>query len=162
MEPPPNLTREQLWPRVLSLPTVAEHKGKPSGYGQAYNWTRYSIFWELPYWTKLLIWHSLDVIYIEKNVFEKIINTMMNVKDKTKDDLQAKDISTQCKRRRCIVQVIEDGEGSVHEVIRSAPYVLSKDQRKMVCEWICTLKFSNWYASNLGRCVDIRNALYIT
>ena len=39
-----------------------------------------------------------------------------------------------------------------------APYVLSKEHRKVVCEWIRKLKFSNGYASNLSRCMDVRNA----
>jgi len=159
-EPPPNFTGEQLWARVSSLPTVAEHKGKPSGYGQSHNWTRCSIFWKLPYWRTLLIRHTLHVMHIVKNVFEQVINTVMNVKDKTKDDIRVrKDMSTLCKWKRLDVQVVEEGDGSVREVMLPAPYVLTKDQRTMLCEWIHTLKFSDGYASNLGRCVDMKNAL---
>jgi len=99
-------------------------------------------------------------MHIEKNVFEQILNTVMNVKDKTKDGLRArKDMSTHCKRRRLAVQVIDDGEGSVREVMPPGPYVLTKDQRKKVCKWIRSLKFSYGYASNLGRCVDMRNGV---
>ena len=36
-------------------------------------------------------------------------------------------------------------------------YVLSKEQRKVLCEWICGLKFPDGYASNLSRCVDQTN-----
>jgi len=68
-------------------------------------------------------------------------------------------MSDHCKRRRLAVQVVEDGEGNAREVMPAAPYVLTKEQRKKVCEWIRTLKFSDGYASNLGRCVDIKNGV---
>ena len=95
------------------LPTALDHKGKVDGYGQSHNWTRRSILWKLPYWSKLLIRHNLDVMHIEKNVFDQIINTVMNAKYKTIDDLNArKDMLTHCKRRRPNVRVVEAGEGS--------------------------------------------------
>ena len=31
------------------------------------NWTKKSIFFDLPYWETLTIRHNLDVMYIEKN-----------------------------------------------------------------------------------------------
>ena len=155
--PPPKLTGEQVWSRVSSLPTASEHKGKVDGYGRSHNWTRRSIFWELPYWSKLLIRHNLDVMHIEKNVFEQIINTVLNVKDKTKDDLRAReDMRIHCKRRRLNVDVIADADGRRREVIPQAPYVLKREYRKVVCEWIRKVKFSYGYASNLSRCIDVK------
>jgi len=83
----------------------------------------------------------------------------MNVKDKTKDDLNVrKDMVTHCKCRRLNVGIVEAGEGSHREVMPQAPYVLHKEHRKLVCEWIRKLKFSDGYASNLSRCMDVRNA----
>jgi len=49
-----------------------------------------SIFWELPYWKTNLLRHNLDVMHIEKNVFENIFNTVMDVKGKTKDNIKAR------------------------------------------------------------------------
>ncbi|KAL4580977.1 hypothetical protein LXL04_017183 [Taraxacum kok-saghyz] len=40
---------------------------KPPGYGDTHHWVKRSIFWELPYWRKLLIRPNLDVMHIEKN-----------------------------------------------------------------------------------------------
>jgi len=144
---------------VSSLPKAIEHKGKVDNYGKTHKWTRRSIFWDLPYWSKLLIRYNLDVMHIENNVFDQIINTVMNVKSKTKDDLKSrKDMSTRCKHRRLNVRFVEVGEGSVREVMPPAPYVLTTDHRKVLFDWIRTLKFSDGYALNLGRCVDVRNA----
>jgi len=97
-------------------------------------------------------------VHIEKNALELIINTVVNVNTLTKDDLRSrKDMSTHCKRRRIDVRAIEVGEGSVREVMPPASYVLSKDLRKVLCDWIQSVKFSYGYASNLSRCVDMKN-----
>ncbi|XP_075504530.1 uncharacterized protein LOC142541970 [Primulina tabacum] len=53
-------------------------------------WKKKSIFFNLPYWKHLHVRHCLDVMHIEKNVFESLINTLMNVKGKTKDNVAAR------------------------------------------------------------------------
>jgi len=64
-----------------------------------HNWTRKSIFWELPYWQHQLLRHNLDVMYIEKNFFENIINNVMDVHRKTKDNAKSRmDVAEICDR----------------------------------------------------------------
>ncbi|XP_075497779.1 uncharacterized protein LOC142535021 [Primulina tabacum] len=53
-------------------------------------WKKKSIFFNLPYWKHLHVRHCLDVMHIEKNVFEYLINALMNVKGKTKDNVAAR------------------------------------------------------------------------
>ncbi|XP_075499249.1 uncharacterized protein LOC142537634 [Primulina tabacum] len=53
-------------------------------------WKKKSIFFNLPYWKHLHVRHCLDVMHLEKNVFESLINTLMNVKGKTKDNVAAR------------------------------------------------------------------------
>ena len=65
-------------------------KQKFPGFGLTHNWVKRSIFWELPYWKTNLLRHNLDVMHIEKNVFENIFNTVMDVKGKTKDNIKAR------------------------------------------------------------------------
>ena len=65
--------------------------------------------------------------------------------------------ATHYKRRRLHVQETDAGDGDRREVMPPTPYVLSKEQRKMLCNWVCDLKFSDGYASNLSRCVDHTN-----
>lgn len=54
--PRKRLNGEELWERVTHLPSVT---GFPYdtmlGYGVSHNWTKKSIFWELPYWKKNLL-----------------------------------------------------------------------------------------------------------
>ena len=49
-----------------------------------------SIFFELEYWSILLIRHNLDVMYIEKNVCDSLIGTLLNIPGKTKDGIKAR------------------------------------------------------------------------
>jgi hypothetical protein len=69
-------------------------------FGLTNKWVKRSIFWELPYWKTNLLCYNLDVIHIEKNVFENIFNTIMDVKGKTKDNIKAiMDISLFCNHK---------------------------------------------------------------
>ena len=75
-------------------------KQKFSGFGLTHNLVKQSIFWELPYWKTNLLHHNLDVMHIEKNVFENIFNTVMDVKGKTKDNIKARlDVVLFCNRK---------------------------------------------------------------
>ena len=73
--------------------------GKPIDFGEHHNWYKESIFFELPYWHRLKLRHNLDVMHIEKNFFDNIINTVLNVRGKTKDTINArKDLANICRR----------------------------------------------------------------
>ena len=65
-------------------------KQKFHGLCLTHNWVKRSIFWELSYWKTNLLRHNLDIMHIEKNVFENIFNTVMNVKGKTKDNIKTR------------------------------------------------------------------------
>jgi hypothetical protein len=81
-----------------------------------------SIFWELPYWKTNLLRHNLDVMHIEKNVFENIFNTVMDVKGKTEDNIKARlDITLFCNRKN--MELVFDGSRVAK---RRASFVLEK------------------------------------
>ncbi|XP_047326651.1 uncharacterized protein LOC124930343 [Impatiens glandulifera] len=100
MHPPHRLNGSEIWDEISQFEFVSENPhGYPPGFGDSHKWTKKSIFWELPYWEKILIRHNLDFMHVEKNVFENLINTIMNVKGKTKDNLNArKDMFLICNR----------------------------------------------------------------
>jgi hypothetical protein len=52
-------------------------------------WKKKSIFFRLSYWKNNLLRHNLDVMNIEKNVMDNILGTILDIKGKTKDNLQA-------------------------------------------------------------------------
>ena len=47
-------------------------------------------FFELPYWSSLLIKHNLDVMHIEKNICERILGTVLELEGKCKDGEKAR------------------------------------------------------------------------
>ncbi|KAK4398130.1 hypothetical protein Sango_1288500 [Sesamum angolense] len=89
-------------------------------------------------------------MHIEKNMFDNIFNTVMDIKGKSKDNLNArKDLAIICNRPE--LQVDERRLN----VMPKAVYTLTKDQKRKVCEWVKCLRFPDRYASNLSRCVDM-------
>ena len=58
------------------------------GYGEEHAWTHKSCLWNLPYFYDLLLPHNIDVIHT--NVAEAIFSTIMDIPDKTKDNVKAR------------------------------------------------------------------------
>ncbi|CAN6713228.1 unnamed protein product [Malus baccata var. baccata] len=54
------------------------------------NWTHKSMLFELPYWSKLKLRHNLDLMHIEKNVFDTLVGTILDIERKTKDTIEAR------------------------------------------------------------------------
>nr|MCH9869341.1 hypothetical protein [Serratia marcescens] len=122
---------------------------KIGGFGKEHNWTKRSIFFELPYWRTNLLRHNLDVMHIEKNIFDNIFNTVMDIKDKTKDNTKARrDLALYCNQRQ--LELMESDDGRLLKPV--ANYVLNKDERSLVLRLMKEIKFSDGYASNLSTC----------
>jgi len=152
---PIRLTSDDLWERVFNFPRIVDtgKRNKLDGFGRQHNWTKRSIFWDLPYWNTNMIQHNLDVMHIEKNFFDNIFNTVMDVKGKTKDNVKARrDLSIHCDRPD--LELKDHGNGKV--VKPKAAYTLTKEQRKLVCEWVNNLRLPDGYGSNLSKCVDMK------
>ncbi|XP_066357918.1 uncharacterized protein [Miscanthus floridulus] len=120
-------------------------------YGKQHNWKYISGLWQLPYFTKLLLRHNIDVMHNEKNVAEAIWNTCFDIKDKTKDNVKARqDIELLCDRP------------SLHLYKRNgkwqrprAPYCIDKDDKIKILNWFQELKFPDGYAANIRRGVNL-------
>ena len=68
-------------------------------------------------------------MHIEKNMFDNIFNTVMDVKDKTKDNTKAReDLSVYCNRPELELKKIGNGKA----IKPKACYTLIKDQKRMV------------------------------
>ncbi|XP_073133531.1 uncharacterized protein [Henckelia pumila] len=112
-------------------------------------WRKRSVFWDLPYWKTNLIRHNLDVMHIEKNVFDNIFNTILNVSGKTKDN---------AKSRQDLIEICERPELHRDDITNTYPkacYTLDKQSKVTLCKWLRDLKFPDGYASKLSRCVDM-------
>ncbi|XP_020426545.1 uncharacterized protein LOC109950821 [Prunus persica] len=121
------------------------------GFGKDHNWKKHSIFFQLPYWKTLLVRHNLDVMHIQKNVFENVIGTMMSIDGKTKDSLNARlDLQEMGIRQRYHLE--ERDNGKLNFI--PGDYTLSNDDNKALCQWLMELKVPDGYSGNLSRCVN--------
>ncbi|XP_057247483.1 uncharacterized protein LOC125492831 [Beta vulgaris subsp. vulgaris] len=153
---PAMMSGDDMWQCVKDLPKATDGPEALKILKKAKKgWFKQSSFWELPYRKDLLIRHNLDVMHIEKNFFDQLIHTVMDVKGQTSDNVSArKDLKCVCKRRQLELTYDERG----NEIMPKAPFALDKAQRKFLCEWVRDLKFPNGYASELSRCVDLRTS----
>ncbi|XP_057426300.1 uncharacterized protein LOC130719704 [Lotus japonicus] len=156
---PRRLSGDEVWEEVSEMPKIT--KTQPCicpGYGVFHNWTKQNIFWELPYWKDNLIRHNLDMMHIEKNVFDNVFNTVMDIKGKTKDNVKARrDLKEYCRRRE--LELVENLGGK--PLKPKAKFILSKEQNMAVCKWVSELKMPDGYASNLSRCVTMKDGKFL-
>lgn len=133
---------------VFSKP--GKHKGinekRKRGSDQG-NWVKKSIFFELPYWHKLLIRHNLDVMHIEKNICDNILGTLLDIKGKTKDPVIAReDLRDWGIREELHMQVRARDNKPIKP---AACYTLSIGERAGFYQFIKSIKFPDGYAANL-------------
>jgi hypothetical protein len=91
-------------------------------------------------------------MHIEKNVFENIFNTVMDVKGKTKDNIKAKlDVVLFCNRKN--IKLVRDGSRVAKP---RASFVLEKNAQLLVYKWLKSLSFLNEHALNISRLVNTK------
>jgi len=151
---PPRLSGEELFDVVSEYGDIvfSLHSGKQKfpDFGLTHNWVKRSIFWELPYWKTNLLRHNLDVMDIEKNVFENIFNTIMDVKGKTKDNIKARlDVALFCNLKN--MELVCDGSRVAKP---RASFVLEKNAQLLVYKWLKSLRFPDGHVSNILRLVN--------
>ncbi|KAL1299879.1 hypothetical protein AAHE18_18G139200 [Arachis hypogaea] len=158
-EAPTRLSGLEIWQRVKGLGKISDNGKwiKSREYGITHNWTKQSVFWELPYWKDNLVRHCLDVMHIEKNVLDNIMNTVMDT-DRTKDNEKARlDLAELCKRPDLHLRHVGDNCWSKPK----AAYTLTSEQQQDVYRWVQQLRFPDGYASNLARCVSLSQGRFI-
>ena len=107
-----------------------KEKGGFIGYGEEHQWTHKSGLTRLPYFNDLLLPHNIDVMHIEKNIAEALFATLMDIPDKSKDNVKARlDLETMCNRPKQVMK-----PPAPDKKWRRTPidFVLKKDQRKEV------------------------------
>jgi hypothetical protein len=79
----------------------------------------------------LLVTHNIDIMHNEKNVFDNIFNTVMDMKGKTKDNLKARrDLEVYCYRPELLVL----GAGTGRVSVPKACYSLTVEAKKVLLE----------------------------
>ncbi|GLU10523.1 hypothetical protein SLE2022_273170 [Rubroshorea leprosula] len=77
----------------------------------------------------------------------------MDDKGCTKDNTNARlDLQLYCNRSE--LELIPQDDGTA--IKPNASYVLSRQQRALICQWLKELRFPDGYASNIARCVNMQ------
>jgi len=84
---PQPLTVNEVYDRVKDIITIFGKTQKKTSF-ETNIWKKRSIFFDLPYWSNLHVHHCLDEMHVEKNVYDSLIGTLLNIKGKTKDGLE--------------------------------------------------------------------------
>ncbi|KAG8363694.1 hypothetical protein BUALT_Bualt19G0049100 [Buddleja alternifolia] len=115
-------------------------------------WKRRSIFFELPYWKFNIIRHNLDVMHIEKNVCDNVIFTLLNVKGKTKDNLNARHELAKLGVRKPL-HAFKRRSG--RWCLPPGPCNMGLNEKDIFCKVLKSIRAPNGYASNISKCVQI-------
>ncbi|KAL1224613.1 hypothetical protein V5N11_000942 [Cardamine amara subsp. amara] len=94
-------------------------------------------------------------MHVENNFFENIMNTILNLQGKTKDNMKSRlDLADICSGRENM-EVSPDGRCPF------PPWRLDAAKKEEFFEWILDdVKFTDGYASNLRNCIDYREGKF--
>ena len=121
------------------------------------NWTKKSIFFELPYWSELKLRHILDVMHIEKNICDNVVGTILGIEGKSKDTIKARmDLEDLGIREHLHLQ--RHGNRVFKPL---GCYSLTLDERRQFCQFIKSVKFPDGFAANISNNVNIKDGKII-
>ena len=116
-----------------------------------------SIFFKLPYWETLLVRHNLDIMHIEKNVFDNIVGTCLDVDKQSKDGLNAR---LDLKEMNIRAELHADTSGP-KPIIHVAIYQMNKQGKMNFCMVIKHARFPDGYASNFFHKVQLDKKILV-
>jgi hypothetical protein len=115
-------------------------------------WNKKSILWELEYWPRLDVRHSIDNMHVKKNVCEATCGTLLQQKSKGKDHKNAREDLKELGIRPELYA--EETETGMNLPIAAT---LSKAERKEFCQFLHDLKVPSGYSSNFKRLVSVKD-----
>ncbi len=114
-----------------------------------------SIFWELPYWTESKQRYTLDVMHIEKNVYDNISGTIFGLQGKTKDDPKAREGLEKQGVRKHLWNKLKGSSSSKKQKVSQAPYTVVPESCAEIFEWIKDAQYPYGYAGSLKNKVNV-------
>jgi hypothetical protein len=157
-DPPGEFSIEELLAELEKVKDVGPGEPQSSGKrkysilegGKVKIWSQMVSLWKLPYWHKLKVRHNLDVMHIEKNICEILIATILNIPKKIMVTIKARlDLKDLRIKKELQFRETKDSCQMPH-----ARYTLSKEQKKVFCDFLWEVKFPGGLASNISRCLN--------
>ncbi|XP_019261156.1 PREDICTED: uncharacterized protein LOC109239086 [Nicotiana attenuata] len=113
-------------------------------------WKKKSIFFNCHIGSKLR--HNLDVMHIEKNICDSLLGTLLDIPEKTKDQVNSRyDLQEMGIRKE--LQPIKDNNGKVY--LDKACFSMKTEEKKLFCSVLKNVKLPKECASNISRCVQV-------
>ena len=110
-------------------------------------------FFDLPYWEHNNLQHNLDVMHIKKNVCDNLLGTLLNLEEKSKDNLKARrDLQLMKIRPKLHPIILPNGKYE----LPNARYTLSPKEKMPLLSVLKHLRVPDGYASNISRCVNLK------
>ena len=110
-----------------------------------------SVFFQLEYWETLLIRNNLDIMHVEKNVFDNIVHTILDTDKRSKDNLNSRlDLAALNIRAHLHANIT-----GPKAIIPRAIYQMDKIGQKNFLMVLKYAKFPDGYASNLFNKVNL-------
>ncbi|KAM0928815.1 hypothetical protein ACQ4PT_002004 [Festuca glaucescens] len=116
-----------------------------------------SIFFQLEYWKFLLVRHNLDSMHIEKNVFDNIVNTLLDVDKRSKDNAKAR---LDMKRMK-IRKHLHIDETQEKPELPDALYYMDSSKKKLFRGLVKNVKFPDNHASSMFNKVRLEENKFV-
>jgi hypothetical protein len=91
---------------------------------------KYIFFEYLPYWKELDVQHAIDGMHVQKNVFESIIGTLLDIKGKTKEGINSRMDLVNLGIKKELHTVLQEN-GKYH--LPAASYNFNVDEKHVMC-----------------------------
>ncbi|XP_022158896.1 uncharacterized protein LOC111025354 [Momordica charantia] len=137
----------------LKFPPFGKHPSNAKKKRKRDSRTKRSIFFELPYWSKLLLRHKVDVMHIEKNVCDSLVGTLLSIEGKSKDTSNAR-LDLQDLKIRKELHLQKQGNKYLKP---QATYTLTRRDQIEFCKFLKSIKFPDGFVSNISRCVSVED-----
>ena len=116
-------------------------------------WKKKSIFFTLPYWEDHVLRHNFDMMHIEKNVVNNIIDTLLNLDGKTKDNLKARqDLKDMGIRSKFHLENVRNDQTCMPH----ACYHMNASENDGFLQVLKGVRVPDGYSSNISRCIKLK------
>ena len=117
-----------------------------------------SIFFEyLSYWPELEVRHAIDGMHVQKNVFESLVGTLLDIPRKTKEGLSSRKDMVQLGIKEELHPVLQDN-GKYH--LPAASYNLNDDEKHALCVWLKNLNVPSGFCSSIRSIVSVKDLTF--
>ncbi|XP_048426453.1 uncharacterized protein LOC125470830 [Pyrus x bretschneideri] len=120
-------------------------------------WTKKTIFFDLPYWKDLLLRHNLDVMHIERNVAENVIGTLLEIEGKNKDGIRVRVDLVELGIRHDLHPRADGGRTK----LPATEYNMKPEEKRMLCQVLESIRVPDNYSSNISNYVNIQEKKFI-